>query len=212
MFIKQAQQIVTGDQFENRPRPYLIDGLPIACGYSAIGTAQSDDLARIERVKSSLALAEKGTAYERYEDGGMDFVRDLKDHAAGFLGPIIERIQVGWPSALLHHGVTLVDLPGVGIAQDVYRQITQNYIRAYARAVILTVDRAGLTNETIELLRSSGYWDRIIGAIDDPASDQCSLFIAVTKVDDVASQDWRDWSATPKPKRKGRLQNNRCKL
>ena len=204
VFLKQAQQIITGDQFGDRPLPYLIDGLRMACGYAAIGAVQPDDLARIERVQNALAFAEKGTAYERHDDKTTSFAKDLKDHAAGFLAPIIERIQVGWPSTLLHRGLTLVDLPGVGIAQDVYRQITQNYIRAFARAVILTVDRAGLTGETIELLRNSGYWDRLVGAVDDPASDPCNLFIVVTKVDDVASQEWRDWSdgAATKPKRR----------
>ena len=50
------------------------------------------------------------------------------------------------------------------------------------------------TAETVELLRTSGYWDRLVGAADDPESDPCSLIIAVTKVDDVASEEWRKLS------------------
>ena len=80
-------------------------------------------------------------------------------HAAGFLSPLIERIEVGWPSDLLKSGVVLVDLPGFGIAQDSYRDVTKSYVRDKARAVIVTVDRAGPTESTMELLRTSGYWE-----------------------------------------------------
>jgi hypothetical protein len=102
-------------------------------------------------------------------------------HAAGFLSPLIERIEVGWPSELLRSGVVLVDLPGVGIAQDSYRDVTKSYVRDKARAVIVTVDRAGPTESTMELLRTSGYWQRLVGAADDPSSDACTMLIAVTR-------------------------------
>ena len=59
VFLKQAQQIITGDQFGDRPLPYLIDGLRMACGYAAIGAVQPDDLARIERFKTLLRLLKK---------------------------------------------------------------------------------------------------------------------------------------------------------
>jgi len=75
--------------------------------------------------------------------------------------------------------------------------------RDQARAVILTVDRAGPTGETVELLRSSGYWERLVGAADDPNSDPCKLVIAVTKVDDVASEEYRNsQDLTPRPKKR----------
>ena len=51
----------------------------------------------------------------------------------------------------------LVDLPGVGIAQDPYRDVTKSYVRDKARAVVLTVDRAGPTESTMDLIRSSGF-------------------------------------------------------
>src|SRR5262249_30798389 len=59
-----------------------------------------------------------------------------------------------------------------------------------ARAVVLVVDRSGPTEDTVNLLRSSGYWDRLVGASDDPDSDPCRLVIAVTKVDDVTNEEW----------------------
>jgi hypothetical protein len=96
-------------------------------------------------------------------------------------------MEVGWPSPVLKSGIVLVDLPGVGIARDSYRDVTKRYVREKARAIVVVVDRAGPTEATVDLLRSSGYWDRMVGAADDPASDQCSLMLGVTKVDDVAA-------------------------
>ena len=69
----------------------------------------------------------------------------------------------------------LVDLPGVGIAQDSYRDVTKSYVRDKARAVVLTVDRAGPTESTMDLIRSSGFWERLVGASDDPESDACNV-------------------------------------
>jgi len=203
--VKQAQQIVTGDQFKSRSVPYLIDALRTACGYKPQWATEfaPEDADRIKRVQIALELAETGKPYERTAQDGKPFQPELWDHAAGFLAPLVEQVEVGWPSDLLRAGVVLVDLPGVGIARDSYRQITQKFIRDKARAVILTVDRAGPTGETVELLRSSGYWDRLVGAADDPNSDPCKLVIAVTKVDDVASEEYRNTQdVVPRPRRR----------
>ena len=198
VYVKQARQIVTGDQFSDRPLPYLIDCLRWSCGAKTSAQTQIDDAdaKRLERVVHALELAEQSHPYVR-TDSAPGFSQDLKDHAAGFLAPLIRDIVVGWPSTLLRAGVRLVDLPGVGIAQDAYRQVTKKFIRETARAVVLVVDRAGPTADTIELLRTSGYWDRLVAAADDQDSDPCSLLIAVTKVDDVASEEWRNQQEEP---------------
>lgn len=208
IYAKQATQIIAGDQFAQRSPTYLIDSLRVACGQMPLWDSQIEaaDMERIRRVQIALKLSESEQPYERLSDGDRhDFSRDLKDHAAGFLAPLIRSIAVGWPSDLLQAGVKLVDLPGVGIAQDAYRRVTKGFIREQARAVVLVVDRAGPTAETVELLRTSGYWDRLVGAADDPESDPCSLIIAVTKVDDVASEEWRnapDRLDQPRPRKR----------
>lgn len=194
--IKQAKLIVTGDQFSKVSLPYLIDALRVACDVKprwaqTIGDA---DVKRLARVKQILQLPKEHRIYERRQgDDRNAFMAELRDHAAGFLAPLIERIRVGWPSEVLQSGVELVDLPGVGIAQDAYRDVTKRYVREKARAIIIVVDRAGPTETTVDLLRSSGYWDRLVGAADDPASDPCTMLIAVTRVDDVAWTAWQDW-------------------
>lgn len=209
-YIKQAKNIVCGNQFADRPLPYLVDALRLACGQELRWGSEIDgaDLARVQRVQQILKSPKGDRSHERRE--GKDptgFQQDMVDHAAGFLSPLIERIEVGWPSDLLKSGVVLVDLPGVGIAQDAYRDVTSSYVRDKARAVIVTVDRAGPTEATVELLRTSGYWERLVGASDDPASDACAMLIAVTRVDDVTQTEWENRVAAlppgaPKPKKR----------
>lgn len=207
-YIKQAKQIVTGNQFSEKQLPYLVDALRQACGYKPRWQAAFDkeDLERIARIQSVIQLTKENRTHQRkQEDDPRAFLEDMKTHAAGFLSPLIERIAVGWPSEVLKSGVVLVDLPGVGIASDSYRDVTKHYVREVARAVILVVDRAGPTESTVELLKSSGYWDRLVGAADDPESDPCSILIAVTKVDDVAEEEWRNQpkdDAVPKLKKR----------
>jgi len=138
-YIKQAKNIVCGDQFSDRPLAYLVDALRLACGkelrWGSV-IAPSDQI-RIERVQEVLKSPKDDRMHERRESSDLlGFHKDMADHAAGYLSPLIERIEVGWPSSLLKAGVVLVDLPGVGIAQDAYREVTSSYVRDKARAVI----------------------------------------------------------------------------
>lgn len=209
-YIKQAKHIVCGNQFAERPLTYLVDGLRLACGQKKRWGSDLDvaDLGRIERIQAILKSPKTDRSHERREGNDpRGFQMDMVDHAAGFLSPLIERIEVGWPSDLLKAGVVLVDLPGVGIAQDSYREVTSSYVRDKARAVIVTVDRAGPTESTVDLLRTSGYWERLVGASDDPASDACAMLIAVTRVDDVTQTEWENLvsalpQGAPKPKKR----------
>jgi GTP-binding protein EngB required for normal cell division len=203
-YIKQAKQIVTGDQFSSISLEYLLDALRIACDLAPISgfNLNSEDAPRIERVRAALRLAREDRSYERVlTSDDSNFLAELSIHASGFLAPLISTIRVGWPSRLLRAGIVLVDLPGVGIAQDSYRQITKQYVRDQARAIVLVVDRAGPTQDSVELLRTSGYWDRLVGATDDPESDPADMLIAVTKVDDVATEHWRNLASENRPKK-----------
>jgi hypothetical protein len=122
-----------------------------------------------------------------------DAFRDLlADHAAGFLAPLIQTLKVDYPSDLLRSGVALVDLPGVGVAGDVYRTVTVEWVRKKARAVVLVVDRSGVTEAVADLLRSSEFFARLLYANDNPNADPVALFVAVTRVDDVAAENRRN--------------------
>lgn len=206
--IKQAKQIITGDQFSTVTLPYLVDALRVACDNEPRWQQEIDaeDLKRIVRIKQILQQPKNRRTHEHKQiDNPAAFKEDLKIHAAGFLSPLIESIEVGWPSEVLKSGVVLVDLPGIGIAQDSYRGVTKKYISERARAVIVVVDRAGPTESTVALLRDSGYWQRLVGAADDPNSDPCSMLMVVTRVDDVAQEEWLNFQSLDgkiKPKKR----------
>jgi GTP-binding protein EngB required for normal cell division len=188
-FRKTAQLIVTGAQDGDHDIPYLIDSLREAAGKRrAFGTSpKPEDKERIARVSSALAFAKEKRRFTL--DGAAseaEVMAGVKDHASGFLAPLIRELVVGWDAGMLRDGLCLVDLPGVGIAGDVYREVTRSWIREKAQAVVLVVDHRGVTESVAELLRKSEFLNRLLYSADDPASDP-ALMVAVTKIDDIAS-------------------------
>lgn len=186
-YIKQAKTLIRGNQFDEKVAlDYLVDALRLACGSEKKwgSTIEQDDQERINRIKD--IFFEKNREFEIKKEGNSGFYNELKNHSAGFLSPLIEKIRVGWPSDLLKSGVRLVDLPGIGVAKDNYRQTTRDYISNKANAIVLVVDRAGPTSATIDLLRGSGYWDRLVGTSDNLEGDGCSMLLAITRLDDIA--------------------------
>src|ERR1019366_9064937 len=90
------------------------------------------------------------------------FLRDLRDHASGFLAPLIKTLEVGWNADVLRDGMVLVDLPGLGVANDEYREVTLDWVRRRARAIVVVTDRSGLREAEAELLRTSGFPGRLL--------------------------------------------------
>ena len=191
---KLVRQIVKGDQFASADLAELVVGLRLVLGLPSPGLPPlaAADLERVQRAAAALRSGRDGAPI-RFTSAelGRDFAKVLREHATGALTPLIQTIEVGWPSDVLADGLVLVDLPGVGIADDSYRTETTRYIRQRARAVILVVDRAGPTDASVELIRDTGYWDRLLLSSSDPESDACALLLAVSKLDDVAREEYR---------------------
>src|SRR5262249_46127409 len=108
-----------------------------------------------------------------------------------FLAPLIKTLNVWWTSPLLSQGVTLIDLPGLGVIGDPRPEVTRTYIREKARAVVLVVDNRGITEPVARLLRDSEFLATLLHTTDDPAGNPV-LVVAVTKVDDVADSEYSD--------------------
>lgn len=192
---KQAQLLVKGDQNVHAELPYLLDALREACGMKRVWNAESaeGDHARLRRLKAALAMAKDGRTHRcALQEDPTGFYGDLRDHASGFLAPVIKSLRVQWPSALLENGVVLVDLPGVGVAGDVYKEVTREWIYKRAKAVVLVVGRAGLTVGATDLLRTSDFLTRLLFHRDDPTLDPVVLAVAVTHLDDVADTAYAD--------------------
>jgi predicted GTPase len=192
---RQGRLIISGDQNRSLDLEYLVDCLRIAGNrppkWKTLPTA--DDTARIERIRNVIQLAAKNiphTVDAAISNG--DFMRELRDHAAGFLAPFIKQIELGWPSQVLAGGLRLVDLPGVGISSDAYRSVTEKWVREQAKAVCLVVNRAGIDGASADLLRTSGFLNRLLHSTDDPEADPVELMVAVTMLDTVATAEYQN--------------------
>ena len=191
---KQALLMVAGRQDELRDVPYLLDALFVANNKAIrFGTELlEEDRPRIERLSIALGhgKARKALIYREGEttEERRDFLGLLHDHATGFLAPLIKDLTVRWNADLLKEGLTLVDLPGVGIAGDVKAGITERYIREQAKAVVLVVSSRGIQQAEAALLRNSGFLNRLLHASDDPTADPVCLMVVVTRIDDIAEE------------------------
>ncbi|MGJ5816548.1 dynamin family protein [Paludibaculum fermentans] len=189
---KVAELLVTGGQSQDTPVAYLIDSLRETLGFvRKWGTeARTEDAARLGSIAKALKLAKSGAILTR-EGTAEELKQDLKDHASGFLAPLIKTLDVWWSSPLLSQGVTLIDLPGVGVIGDPRPEVTRTYIREKARAVVLVVDNRGITEPVARLLRDSEFLAKLLHTTDDPAGNPV-LVVAVTRVDDVAESEYSD--------------------
>jgi hypothetical protein len=203
-FKKVALQLLTGNQFSTERSEYLLDALSAALGSEPrFGYAvKPEHEEKVNRIRFALEMAASDSAFECSEiDDRQRFHQELKWHAADYLAPIISEIEVGWPSPVLQNGLVLVDLPGIGVAGDRYREVTHRFVSDKARAVAIVVDRAGVSDTLIDLLRTSGYWARVLGSAYDPESDPCHLLVVVAKVDDVAIAEYQATQHLPKAER-----------
>lgn len=193
-YTKQAQLMITGKQQGQRDTTYLVDGLKTMLGKNPLfGTNfDQEDLVRINKIKDALQKSKNKQSFECSEQENCNFKALLKDHATGFMAPIIKTLEIQWKSDLLEKGLVLVDLPGVGIVGDTYANVTAEYIREKAKAVILVVSTRGVQETEATMLRDSGFLNRLLHTVDDPSADPVSLMVVVTRVDDIAREHYSE--------------------
>lgn len=194
---RQVRLLIQGEQQGEIDAPFLMDALRAVLGLKPRWEGRAptpEELGRIERIRERIHLPLRdGTHLERRAGGDMRrFLGELREHASGFLAPLIKRLEVGWNAEALRDGLTLVDLPGVGVANDEYRNVTAEWIRDRARAIVLVVDRAGVTEASADLLRSTGFLNRLLHGADDPQADPVALAVVMVKVDQSADAAWQD--------------------
>lgn len=190
---RQAQLLITGDQHHSTELEYLVDTLREVLGKERIWSTapREEDADRTRRVIDALAWAKSAAGARTFsaDDGAFDV--SLRDHASGFLAPLIKKLSVYWDAPLLRDGVTLVDLPGIGIVNDIYEATTAYWIREQARAIILVVETRGLNATHVDLLRTSGFLNRLLYSFDDPTADPVQLMVAVVKGDLIAEDEFQ---------------------
>jgi hypothetical protein len=184
---KQAALMIAGRQDAECDMAYLIDRLRETVEQKTLfeTSCLAEDLPRVERIRTCLIQGKKKQAFRCLEsDNG--FRTELHYHAAGFLAPIIDEMEVFSNADLLKTGIVLIDLPGVGIAGDVLVRVAEQYVRQRAKVVVLVVGVRGVTEADAKMLRNSGFLNRLLFAADDPAADPVQLIVVVVRVDDIA--------------------------
>ncbi|MGE0386214.1 MAG: dynamin family protein [Gammaproteobacteria bacterium] len=192
--ISRACLLVAGGQTARRELTYLVDALRWVLGQkNRYGeTLVDEDLERLRRVQEALHHSTRATARRFHVDEEPEFGKCLRDHACGFLAPMILEMTIHWPSPLLRDSLEIVDLPGIGILSDVHASITTDYLRNLAKAVMLVVDSRGIRREDAELLKTCGFLNRLLHASSDFSADPVALMAVVVKIDDVAVENWRN--------------------
>ena len=191
--LRTARLLVCGDQTADRTAEYLADALRVILDNETKYESEllEEDIKRIDQVVETLYLAED-QEFTEFSGDDSEFRSILYDHACGFLSPLIAELEISWPSEVLRSGIEIVDLPGIGIVSDVYSKVTANYLRKEAQSVMLVADSRGLREEDALLLRDSGFLVRLMHSLDDPQSDPVRLIVVVVRVDDVATENWRN--------------------
>lgn len=187
---KQAQLLVSGDQESHLELAYLIDCLREAMGRARVNGTQlrPEDEDRIHQIQAVVNWSSGKNAGRCVVGNEPGFLAALKDHASGFLSPLIKELKVYWDSPLLAEGITLIDLPGVGISGDVYQKVTSRWVRERARAIVIVVEPRGITEANADLLRTSGFLNRLLYSADDTKADPVLLMVAVVKGDMIAEE------------------------
>ena len=192
--ISRAQLLVAGAQTAHREITYLADALRFILKQRLKFKSQilDEDKVRLQLVQDAL---KEGNAQKKciIDSANNDqFRQHLRDHACGFLAPLIQEMSIQWSSPLLRDSVELVDLPGIGILSDAYASVTTDYLRNKARAVMLVTNDRGLRVEDAELLKTSGFLNRLLHSCSDFSADPVALFVVVVRIDDVAIENWKN--------------------
>lgn len=181
-----AKQLASGSQFGQMQLGEVCSFLEQCCGSVHESPSWRHGSDRVRSVRRVAAFGDAGKQIEF--EAGLDLpalVLALAEHGGGALSPLTASLELGWDAPLLEAAVTLVDLPGLGIANDLYPLATRAAASATA-SLLLVVDRSGLSEAGAELLES------IFGSFAETSPDNelaaPSLIVAVTKLDQVVAE------------------------
>jgi hypothetical protein len=197
---KRARILVCGKQSSDIELSYLV-----SCLRHILKIKNKNSLPILAEHKSNLEdvmeAIKLGSSKEFKEISYTDrslFRKALSDHATGHLSPLVFEMLIEWPSPTLKHSLEIIDLPGVGIHNDLYKNTTSDFLRLKAKAVMLVVRDRGLTDESVLVLKESGFLNRFLHSLHDPSSDPIRILAAVVHIDDIARSSWlADKDASP---------------
>lgn len=191
--LDQAKRILhfaNADALQDDPSDVaLLDGIRAIIGQKALGDAGLLEpyRRRIEEVQRILAQTEQLS--ESTEGGVPGFNRALKQRAAGWMSPMVEELQLHLKSSALR-GLSLVDLPGIGVIADPAGKEAERFVRTEGDALVVVFRNSGMTESIASLLERTGVITKLLfGGKDD--LPPIHVVLAVTHLDNVALTRFR---------------------
>lgn len=190
--LAQARRILCDDQgLSGSDAPVtnadlLLDGVRAVLGQRLYGDPSRIEALRprIEEARTRLGAAEDLS--ESSEGGTKEFFKALRFRATGWISPLIEHLNLRLKNEMLR-GMTLVDLPGIGIMGDPAGQEAEKFVRTEGDVLIVVLRNSGMSEKVGELLERTGVITKMLfGGRDDVPP--IHLIVAVTHVDDVARE------------------------
>jgi signal recognition particle receptor subunit beta len=182
---QRAHLLIKGDQYAVSPPGFVTACLRACVGGAPfpaqLGTEDRDRLAIVRQCLQSIRQDRPSLVIDASQDLPR-FRRALEEHASGFLSPVTIDLEVGWNSRLLAEGLRFVDLPGLGVANDSFRDVTEDAL-AHADAVLLVVDCSGLTHAAADLLRRVRFFERALASARCAGGEPIELVVAIVKLD-----------------------------
>jgi Dynamin family len=178
--LQEARLLVRGGQFDDASAEYLLEVLEVAAQGRVSERAAIRDRGRLSVLAGVLA-DERPDAWKTWSAGLQlpQLRHELEHNAAGFLSPLAAEVELGWTAELLG-GLQLIDLPGLGVANDALDRQTRRWLEV-ARSVLLVVERSGITEGTADALRPVlSRW------VEDADADWSRLLVAITHLDQIA--------------------------
>lgn len=176
--LRRARMLVLGSPDGRADAAMLQRTLLAAVSRRPLGSGERP-LPGFVNTAMELALCEEDFVLRR-DAAPASFASALEDCASGPSSPLVSSICLGWPSQFLERGPTLVDLPGLGVANDPRASVAEEALEE-AEAVLLVVDHRGIHDATAAALEKTG----ILGNLGPGSKGAVSLLVAVTKLDEA---------------------------
>lgn len=203
--LAQARKLLGADGADGCGPVVVLDGIRTVLGHKLTGSPVAVERysQRIEEIRAYIGKQEVITANSA---GGVKaFNKELKLRAAGWLSPMVSDLRLGLSTELIR-GLSLVDLPGVGVKGDPAAQVPKEFVERDANALVIVFRNSGFTEAVADLLERTGVVTRLLfGGRDGHAP--IHILVAVTHLDDVARDRYReavqaaDESDSPAPDR-----------
>ena len=116
-----------------------------------------------------------------FEDEAQN-VEILKDHLGGeCLSAFVSKVVVEMNIPLLKKGITITDLPGVGIVDDPFARVTNDWVTQEGNSVLLVFDQRGFGEDSQKVL--SGFMQKMSLEYGNTRKEPINLIVVVNQID-----------------------------